>query len=97
MPTYEYECSDCGHRFEAFQSITASPISECEACGGNVRRVVFPVGIVFKGSGFHVNDYPSSSSASTKLPNKADNENKKESGAEESTTTPKEPAASATK
>jgi len=58
MPTYEYECKDCGHRFEVFQRITDDPISACGKCGGQVRRVLFPVGILFKGSGFHVTDYP---------------------------------------
>lgn len=57
MPTYEYECKSCGHRFEVFQKITDDPISACEKCSGNVRKVIFPVGIMFKGSGFHVNDY----------------------------------------
>lgn len=57
MPTYEYECKDCGHRFEVFQKITEDPVSACEKCTGQVRKVLFPVGILFKGSGFHINDY----------------------------------------
>jgi putative FmdB family regulatory protein len=57
MPTYEYECRDCSTRVEAFQKITAEPLTTCEACGGSLRRVLFPVGIVFKGSGFYVTDY----------------------------------------
>lgn len=57
MPTYEYECYECGHRFEVFQKITDDPIKVCEKCKGTVRKVMFPVGIMFKGSGFHVNDY----------------------------------------
>ncbi|MBI2842958.1 MAG: zinc ribbon domain-containing protein [Armatimonadetes bacterium] len=57
MPTYEYECNDCGHRFEVFQKITDDPVTACEKCSGQVRKVLFPVGILFKGSGFHVNDY----------------------------------------
>jgi putative FmdB family regulatory protein len=57
MPTYEYECRDCSTRVEAFQKITDQPLSTCESCGGSLRRVLFPVGIVFKGSGFYVTDY----------------------------------------
>jgi putative FmdB family regulatory protein len=57
MPTYEYECKECGGRFERFQKITDEPVSECEKCGGPVRRVLFPVGILFKGPGFYVTDY----------------------------------------
>lgn len=57
MPTYGYRCADCGHTFEVFQSITEKPLAVCEKCGGRVKRLLYPVGIVFKGSGFHVNDY----------------------------------------
>jgi putative FmdB family regulatory protein len=57
MPTYEYECTDCGHRFERVQRMTDDPVKACEKCSGPVRKVLFPVGIVFKGSGFYVTDY----------------------------------------
>ena len=60
MPTYGYRCTDCEHTFEVFQRMTDEPVSACEKCGGPVKRLLFPVGIVFKGSGFHVNDYPTS-------------------------------------
>ncbi|MDD3926340.1 MAG: zinc ribbon domain-containing protein [bacterium] len=56
MPTYGYRCSDCGHEFEVFQKITAEPLEKCEACSGPVQRMFFPVGLVFKGSGFYVTD-----------------------------------------
>lgn len=62
MPTYVYRCRKCGHEFERLQRITEDPVSECPECKGEVCRLVFPVGIVFKGSGFHINDYPSSTS-----------------------------------
>ncbi|HOK53156.1 MAG TPA: zinc ribbon domain-containing protein [Armatimonadota bacterium] len=64
MPTYGYECRDCGHQFEVIQKITDDPVSACEKCNGRVRRVIFPVGIMFKGSGFHVNDYSKSGPSS---------------------------------
>lgn len=59
MPTYAYECAQCGDRFEIVQPITADALTVHEGCGGAVRRLLFPVGIVFKGSGFYVNDYGS--------------------------------------
>ena len=60
MPTYEYKCSQCGHRFEAFQSITADPLSDCPRCHGSVRRVISSGGgVIFKGSGFYTTDYRS--------------------------------------
>lgn len=57
MPTYGYQCTVCDHKFEVLQKITDEPITECEKCKGEVRRLLYPVGIVFKGSGFHINDY----------------------------------------
>jgi len=64
MPTYEYECTKCGHRFEEFQSITAEPLKECpqEGCDGEVRRLIGAGGgLIFKGSGFYTTDYRSDS------------------------------------
>jgi putative FmdB family regulatory protein len=57
MPTYGYRCKQCNHTFEVFQRITDEPLTECEKCNGEVQRLLFPVGIVFKGSGFHITDY----------------------------------------
>jgi putative FmdB family regulatory protein len=57
MPTYEYECQRCGHNFEEFQAITAPARQRCPKCRGKVQRVIGNgVGILFKGSGFYVND-----------------------------------------
>lgn len=63
MPTYVYRCRDCEHQFETVQRMSEKPLTECPKCKGEVSRLLFPVGIVFKGSGFHVNDYPSSKTA----------------------------------
>jgi putative FmdB family regulatory protein len=57
MPTYGYKCAQCDHEFEIFQKITDEPIKQCPKCKGEVKKMLFPVGIVFKGSGFHINDY----------------------------------------
>jgi putative FmdB family regulatory protein len=60
MPTYEYQCEECDHCFEAFQSITAEPLSECPECAGKVRRLISSgAGFIFKGSGFYATDYRS--------------------------------------
>lgn len=61
MPTYEYECRDCLHQFELFQSITAKPITRCPKCKKNkLRRLIGRgAGIIFKGSGFYQTDYRS--------------------------------------
>lgn len=56
MPLYEYECRQCAGRFERRQSVHDDPVADCPDCGGSVRRVFFPVGIIFKGSGFYVTD-----------------------------------------
>lgn len=65
MPTYVYECKSCQHQFEAVHKITEEPVKECPECKGEVTRLLFPPAIVFKGSGFHINDYPSSGSRSS--------------------------------
>lgn len=59
MPTYDYECSACGARFEAFQSINDKPLTKCEKCGKKkVRRLIGAgAGLIFKGSGFYITDY----------------------------------------
>ncbi len=56
MPIYEYECSACRNRFERSQRFSDPPVTECPECGGPVRRVLFPAGIVFKGSGWYITD-----------------------------------------
>jgi putative FmdB family regulatory protein len=56
MPTYEYACTECGDRTEVVQSISDAPLTTCTVCGGPLRKVFSPVGIVFKGSGFYRTD-----------------------------------------
>ncbi len=57
MPLYEYRCQDCGETIETIQKFSDSPLSECEACGGTLERLLSPSAIKFKGSGWYVNDY----------------------------------------
>ena len=61
MPTYEYECLECKNRFEVFQSMSDEPVKGCEKCGKPVRKIFNSAGVIFKGSGFYVNDYKSKS------------------------------------
>jgi putative FmdB family regulatory protein len=56
VPTYQYACTACDERLEAVQKFTDEPLSTCEICGGSLRKVYSPVGIVFKGSGFYRTD-----------------------------------------
>lgn len=57
MPTYEYQCKDCEHRFEIWQKMADDALTVCPACQGALRRLFFPAGIVFKGSGFYKTDH----------------------------------------
>ena len=69
MPTYEYECTVCGQHIEVFQRFSEDPLTICGVCGGKLRKVFHPAGIVFKGSGFYATDSrakASSGAASTK-------------------------------
>ncbi|HFE52978.1 MAG TPA: hypothetical protein ENK07_06020 [Bacteroidetes bacterium] len=62
MPTYEYRCTECGHRFEVFQMISDPPVDQCPVCGGRVEKLISAgAGLLFKGSGFYITDYRSSS------------------------------------
>ena len=82
MPTYEYQCETCGIRFERWQRMTDEPLRQCPECEGAVHRVLFPVGIVFKGSGFYCTDNRSGSSSMT--PAKAKEEGQKLESSEKS-------------
>ena len=56
MPTYQYTCTECGEPVEVVQKFSDAPLTVCSACGGRLRKVFSPVGIVFKGSGFYRTD-----------------------------------------
>lgn len=65
MPTYEYRCNSCNHKFEQFQSITADPVKICPECDGLVERLISAGnGLIFKGSGFYITDYKNSNQSS---------------------------------
>lgn len=90
MPTYEYACTSCGERTEAKQSFTDPPLEECPHCGGKLRKLYSPVGIVFKGSGFYSTDAKTSTSAKSATEKSTD-------GGKKGTTTTKPDTKSTTK
>ncbi|MEU0175495.1 FmdB family zinc ribbon protein [Streptomyces massasporeus] len=65
MPTYQYQCTECGEGLEAVQKFTDDALTECPNCKGRLKKVFSAVGIVFKGSGFYRNDSRGSSSSSS--------------------------------
>jgi len=89
MPTYEYLCRECSHRFEARQKMTDDSLTTCPECGGNIRRVLFPAGVVFKGSGFYKTDHNGSGSVVSENGN-ANKSEKTESSKEGETKTASE-------
>ncbi|MGH2509697.1 MAG: FmdB family zinc ribbon protein [Ktedonobacteraceae bacterium] len=72
MPTYEYQCKNCEHRFEIWQKMADDALTTCPECKGVIRRIFFPAGIVFKGSGFYKTDHGSGTVAND---NSANNNN----------------------
>lgn len=76
MPVYEYECDSCSLRFEKTQRFSDDPLRSCPRCGESVHRVIQPVGVIFKGSGFYVTDNRGKSS--TMPPAKREGEGKGE-------------------
>jgi len=65
MPIYLYQCDTCGIRFERLQRYSDAPLSDCPECDGHVHRIIQPVGIIFKGSGFYVTDHSRPTAAHT--------------------------------
>ena len=65
VPTYEYACSSCGTHIEVFQRFSEEPLTECGVCGGALRKVFHPAGILFKGSGFYKTDSRSAATSKT--------------------------------
>ena len=57
MPIYEYECKNCGFKFEVWQKITEEPLKTCKKCGGEVRRLISNTSFILKGTGWYVTDY----------------------------------------
>jgi putative FmdB family regulatory protein len=71
VPTYQYQCTECGEGLEAVQKFTDDALTECPSCGGRLKKVFSAVGIVFKGSGFYRNDSRNTSSSSSPASSKS--------------------------
>jgi len=80
MPTYEYACTACDRHFEVRQSFEDAPLQTCEVCSGRLRRVIHPVGISFKGSGFYSTDARSDRNRARKAAESASRKNGDKSG-----------------
>jgi putative FmdB family regulatory protein len=88
MPTYTYACNSCGNRFDIFQKFSDEPVRDCPNCGEPVRKVFHASGIVFKGSGWYINDSRGkSSSDSSSTTSEAKAETKTDSAGESKTET----------
>ncbi|MFJ3704895.1 MULTISPECIES: FmdB family zinc ribbon protein [Streptomyces] len=94
MPTYQYQCTECGEGLEAVQKFTDDALTVCPNCEGRLKKVFSAVGIVFKGSGFYRNDSRGSSSSSTPGTSSSSKTSDSSSGSASSKTDAK-PAASA--
>ncbi|XVV04544.1 FmdB family zinc ribbon protein [Actinosynnema sp. CA-248983] len=89
MPTYQYACTECDHRFEAVQSFSDSALTECPECEGKLRKLYGAVGVVFKGSGFYRTDNrTSSSSPSSSSTSKSESKSESKPAASSSSSAP---------
>lgn len=79
MPRYDYECQTCRHVFEVKQSFSSEPVAACPECKNGAQRMIRAVPIVFKGSGFYVNDYGKSGGATASDPKAPENGSESES------------------
>ena len=86
MPLYEYECLQCGERFEEIRKFSDPPLTEHEGCGGKLRKLLSPPAIQFKGTGWYVTDYAKKSGGPK--------DDKKDGGEKKTEKTEKTPAAS---
>lgn len=87
MPTYTYRCDNCGVQFERHQGFHDSPLSTCPECSKkSLRKVIAPVGIVFKGSGWYATDHRSPSGASRASKSEGGSEGSTSTSADKSTT-----------
>jgi putative FmdB family regulatory protein len=87
VPTYQYQCTECGAALEVIQSFSDDSLTECPECAGRLRKVFNAVGVVFKGSGFYRNDSRSTSTNGTSGKDKKDSTEKKESPKSDTTST----------
>lgn len=95
MPTYQYACTACEHRFEAVQSFSDASLTECPECSGKLRKLFGAVGVVFKGSGFYRTDSRSGASKSTTTPAAATATSSDKSSSDKKSSSDSKPSTSA--
>jgi putative FmdB family regulatory protein len=101
MPTYGYRCGSCGHEFEIRQRITEEALVACPKCGGKLSKMLYPAGIIFKGSGYYTTDYKgsgdgsagSSNGVAPSSPSEGSTESKPETKSESKSESKSEPKA----
>jgi putative FmdB family regulatory protein len=84
VPTYQYACTECDHRFEAVQAFTDDSLTVCPVCGGQLRKVYGSVGVVFKGSGFYRTDSRAASASTASANGSGDKSSTGEKSSEKS-------------
>ena len=93
MPIYEYKCTKCNNKFEVMQKMSADPLTVCDSCGGELKKLITNTSFVLKGTGWYVTDYPSSDRKHAKKSEKPAGESK-ETKPEQKTETKKEAVSS---
>ncbi len=93
MPIYDYTCDSCNHRFEVRQGFHDDPLTECPECTGRIRRVLYPAGVIFKGSGWYSTDNRTNGGSSNGNPESSTTD-AASSTSESSSTATSKPAAS---
>lgn len=96
MPTYQYACTACDHRFDAVQSFSDASLTECPECGGKLRKLYGSVGVVFKGSGFYRTDSRSEGKSSTAASSSSEKSSSDKSSSEKSSSTTSSSSSSST-
>lgn len=97
MPTYQYACTACDHRFDAVQSFSEASLTECPECGGKLRKLYGSVGVVFKGSGFYRTDSRSENKSSTVAASSSSDKSTSSTSTEKSSSTSTTTSAGSTK
>jgi putative FmdB family regulatory protein len=82
VPIYGYRCSACGHQFEILQRVSDEPLKVCPECQGKLTKILYPTGVIFKGSGFYTTDYKGSGKSASTNGSSSGSEAKTESKAE---------------
>jgi putative FmdB family regulatory protein len=97
VPTYQYACTECGEQFDVVQKFTDDPLTTCSACGGRLRKVFTPVGVLFKGSGFYRTDSRAKEKTAAPAKGGGDTAGGRSGSSKASPADPSKPAATAAK